>query len=200
MRRVLFHRATTVADTKTYIIIFYSIKFQSKKYDCTSESWNNCLTLIVAINIYVQWLRKNMGVLSIAKCSHKSIWSQIICHHFCFSILPFKAGPSKFLHCRVFYDTIDSCWKYFIGGLWFGIWLDLWCRENNVTPYAPQPQSQQIIDFFIPTTPSASAKPGTRLTRPDPWPQIESILPWVPVVQVASNWLYTLIVVINLSS
>ena len=35
--------------------------------------------------------------------------------------------------------------------------------------------------FLTPTTPCASLIQGTWLTRPDPWPQVESTLHWVPV-------------------
>ena len=44
-------------------------------------------------------------------------------------------------------------------------------------------QIQVVV--FIPTTPSASPRPGTWLTRPDSRPQMEGTPYWLPVQQVS---------------
>ena len=46
---------------------------------------------------------------------------------------------------------------------------------------------QLPLKFFPPTTPSASPRQGTMLTRPDSRPQIVGTLHWVPVKQVEQS-------------
>ena len=111
-------------------------------------------------------------------------------------------------HFQSFFDEMFRIFGRFCSGIFLADWKKNSIMRNSFEKKNPEKNLLEIFlslkrykirslfKYPLTTTPSASPRQGTRLTRPDPWPQIVGTLkkvllalancPWVPQLSASS--------------